>query len=199
MRRVVRELRGRGVELGELHALELFGGSGNFHTKDYASEVASLEVWELDERYRDELQRNLPKADVRTVDTFAEISRRTEHYDLIVVDNPMSTYGEHGEHCEHFGLFPEVFRRCSPCAIVIVNVIPYLTDAAAKRYPYLFNREQLAARTAFYRTSHPEEISFDKMVEVYKRHAANVGTTIVWHFLVRRHFVYYLVMMTEDN
>lgn len=194
MRRVVRELRGRGVEMGELHALELFGGSGNFHTMDYASEVASLEVWELDERYRTELQRNLPNADVRTVDTFAEIARRKEHYDLIVVDNPMSTYGDH---CEHFGLFPEVFLRCSPRAIVIVNVIPYLTAAAAKRYPYLFNREQLAARTVFYRTTHPEEISFDKMVEVYKRHAAYVGVTIAWHFVVRRHFVYYLVMMTE--
>ncbi len=191
MRRLMRELRRRGVDLGQLHALELFGGSGDFHTKDYAGEVASLEVWEIDERYRKQLAQNLPKAEIRTVDAFAEITRSSEHYDLIIVDNPMSTYDEH---CEHFGLFPAVFRRASDRAIMIVNVIPYLTDSAAKRYPYLFNREQLAARATFYRTVHPEEISFDTMVEAYKRYATKEGIRIEWHFMVRRHFVYYMVM-----
>lgn len=191
MRRLLRRMGDRGVELSTLHALELFGGSGTFHTVDYASRVASLEVWEVDRRYEGSLRRHLPSAELRFVNTFAEIERIDRTFDMIVVDNPMSTWNGH---CEHFDLFPSIFRLVKNGSIVVLNVIPLLTPTARERYPYLFNREQITRRAAFYRTAHPEEIPIEKMVEVYSRLALASGFHVDWHLLVRRHFVYYLAM-----
>jgi len=194
MRRLFRRLERRGVEPSTLHVLELFGGSGTFHTIDYATLVASLEVWEIDTRHEPSLRRSLPGAVIRFVDTFAELDRATERYDLVVVDNPMSTWKGR---CEHFDLFPSIFRLLKEESIVVLNVIPLIPPSARERYPYLFNREQLARRTAFYRTSHPEEVSVGKMIETYERLARTAGYRIRWHVLVRRHFVYYLALSLE--
>lgn len=191
MRRLLRRLREHGVDLSTLHAIELFGGSGTFHTVDYASRVASLEVWEVDRRYEASLRHHLPAAHLRFVDTFAEIERTTETFDMIVVDNPMSTWDGR---CEHFDLFPSIFRLVKDRAIVVLNVIPQLTPAARERYPYLFNREQAIRRAAFYRTTHPDEVPLEKMMETYTRLARASGFHIEWSLLVRRHFVYYLAM-----
>ena len=42
MRRLCRQLQERGVDLGRLRALEVFGDDGTRHTLDYAPMVASL-------------------------------------------------------------------------------------------------------------------------------------------------------------
>lgn len=191
MRRLLRRLGERGVDVSTLHALELFGGSGTFHTVDYATRVASLEVWEIDPRYEKSLRRHLPSAHIRLVDSFTEIDRIARTFDMVVVDNPMSTWDGH---CEHFDLFPSLFRLIRERSIIVLNVIPFLTQTARERYPYLFNREQVFRRAAFYRTTHPEEVSFETMMETYARLARTSGFHIEWSLLVRRHFVYYLAM-----
>src|SRR5262245_16345592 len=47
MKQVFRELKRRGLSPQDFNALEIFGGSGDFHLKDYASLVSALEVWEI--------------------------------------------------------------------------------------------------------------------------------------------------------
>jgi hypothetical protein len=47
MRKVFRELKARGVELKRLDGLEIFGHTGEYHTRDYFPLIASLEVWEI--------------------------------------------------------------------------------------------------------------------------------------------------------
>ena len=47
MRRLCRQLQERGVDLGRLRALEVFGDDGTRHTLDYAPMVASLDIWEI--------------------------------------------------------------------------------------------------------------------------------------------------------
>ncbi len=190
MNRVERELRRRNVRLGDLDALEIFAGDGSRHTKDYASLVSTLEAWEIDPAQGPSLKRNLPMADVKITDSYEEIKKTTRKYSLIVVDNPMSTFGGH---CEHYDLLPDIFPVATDSAVVILSVIPEITDAVQKRFPYLFNETQLACRKAFYKTDHPERLSHDDMAVGYEHICKENGFDLEWSFSVSRSFLYYFV------
>lgn len=192
MRRLMRAVEARGFRLRDANAVELFGGSGSFHTLDYARRVAQLEVWELDEKYRPALQANLPGATLLFGDTYQMLNGATATFDMIVADNPMS---HHGDHCEHFDLFPHIFRLAGPRALIITDVIPYAPARARARYPYLFNAAQLERRAEFYQTATPQNVPLDSMPAVYQRHALQAGYRLEWHVFQRRHFVHYLAMM----
>ena len=102
MRDLLKELKRRKAKLKGLKALELFGKDGLMHTKDYASKVSSLEIWEINPQFEDRLKANLPMAEIKITDSYKEIKRTTNKYSFIVVDNPMSS---HGDYFEHFELF----------------------------------------------------------------------------------------------
>ena len=191
MHQVVRELRRRGVKLKQCTALELFGGSGTFHTTHYASEVAALEVWEIDSKYRMTLSANLPNAEIKIVDSYQALRQCDQEYDVIVIDNPMSTYGAY---CEHFDCFPAVFTVARDGCVLILNVIPEITEHDLSEYPYLFNPQQLERRRSFYGTARPEHVSFDEMVAAYQNIAAANGFEIGWYFFQQRTLVYYAVL-----
>jgi len=191
IQQVFRELKRRNVRLKDLHALEIFGGFGDFHTKDYASQVSTLDVWEIEQKYGRALKRNLPKAEVKITNSYEEIKNTPRKYNLIVVDNPMSNLGDY---CEHFDLFPDIFRVAMEQTVLILDVIPEINDATLKKYPYMFNKLQLKCRKSFYKTNHPEKVSFDEMVEVYKNFIITNGFNLEWYFFKKRSFVYYLVL-----
>ena len=189
---VLSQLTSRGVPLARLDALEVFGARGEFHTLDYAAQVRSLEVWEVDPACEADLRRNLPRARVKITDAFAEIRTVPGPYGLIVIDNPQSTYGAW---CEHFDLFPEVFRLVGEEGILVLNVIPQAPAVVRAEYPYLFNPEHLARRTAYYHTETPEQVALDHMAAVYTKLAEENGLRVDWWFNRRRAlFVDYLVL-----
>lgn len=191
MQRVLHGLESRGIDLSSLRALELFGGTGVFHTIDYADRVGSLEVWEVDQRLEETLRRNLPGATVRIADSHTEIGQTTERFDLVVVDNPMSIYDGH---CEHFDLFPDLFRVAADEAIILLDVIPSVPATARKKYPYLFNHEQIERRREFYDTENADTLSWEKIMSIYRMHADANGFVLEWTFTEKRHFVYYLAL-----
>jgi hypothetical protein len=188
---ILRKLRKRGVDTRELRALEIFANSGDSHVKDYAPRVSALEMWEIDFRYEPILKQNFPQARVKIVDSYEEIRKTPNKYELIVVDNGTSIYGGH---CEHFDLFPDVFRVASDSSVLILNVIPEVNDAALKEYPYLFHEAHLAERQKFYQSSHPAKVSIDEMLIVYMELIEKSGFILQWHFVQKRSFVYYLVL-----
>jgi hypothetical protein len=192
MQRVLRALEKREVDLQAARAVEVFGGTGIFHTLDYASRVARLEVWEIDPKHDATLKSNLPQAVVRITDAYAQIKETVERFDLIVVDNPMSMYG--GGRCEHFDLFPGIFRLVADSAVVLIDIIPSAPLSARRKNPDLFSEEHLEARLRFYRTDRPDDLSWDVVVDTYRRLAEASGFTLEWDFVVRRHFVYYLAL-----
>lgn len=197
MRNILAQLQHRGVRLEEYRALEIFGGTGNFHTKDYADKVANLEIWEIDPKCLGYLRKNFPKAQIRITDSYREIRKVSRKYDLIIVDNPMSTYGGH---CEHFDLFPDIFRAATDSFILILNVIPRMNSFARMNYPYLFNPMQLACRKMFYITEKPENLSLKEIMVAYKGLVEASGLHLDWFFFERRSLlfpVYYLVMKIE--
>src|SRR5262249_45180630 len=148
----------------------VFGNSGDSHLKDYASLVSSLEIWEIDPRYERILRRNFPKAEVKITDSYKEIKTTSKKYNFIVIDNGTSTSSTSCEiRCEHFYLFLDIFRITMGSNVFILNVIPEIDSVALKAYPYLFNDVQLLHRKNFYKTNHPEKITFEEMVEAYRK------------------------------
>ena len=191
MGRILTELMKRGINTKQLQALELFANSGESHVKDYAPWVSTLEMWEIDPAYEKMLKQSFPLAKVKITDSYEEIKSTHKKYDLIIVDNGTSIYGGH---CEHFDLFPDIFRVAADSSILILNVIPEADHAALKEFPYLFHQAQLVKRQDFYKTTHPEKISVDEMLKVYKELIDRNGFGLEWHFLQKRSFVYYLVL-----
>ena len=195
MEQVVRQLGRRGVALNKLAALEIFGRDGRWHTRYYAGLVRMLEVWEIDEQYREALRCNLPMAKVKITDSFVEINRTGQLYDLIVLDNPI--FGDPrdpSDYCEHFDLFPAVFRVASDSAVLIVNVIPKQGRAARGKYPHLLNSAHLERRASFYQTDRPHNIPINRMIRTYKTLAQSSGFEIEWYFSRSRGLVHYLVL-----
>ena len=188
---VFRELRKRKVRYQDFATLEIFGYTGEYHTKDYFRSVATLDVWEINSAYQDKLRRNLPGAEIKITDSFIEIKQTPRKYDLIVVDNPMSNYGTH---CEHFDLFPDLFRVAKDSVILILDVIPEINSRFLRQYPYIFNEKQLQRRAHFYQTDHPESITFEKMISTYKELGRTNDFDLKWFFFQKRKYGYYLVM-----
>lgn len=197
MQQVFRELTRRKVRPELLTTLEVFGGSGNLHTKDYVSQVSTLEVWDIDPKNEETLKRNFPMAEVKITDSYKEIKSTPGKYDLIVIDNPISTFGGH---CEHFDLFPDIFRVAKDSAILILDVIPEINDVARKKYPNLFNETQLTHRKSFYQTNRPERVSFNQMIEVYKNMIVDSGFNLEWYFFQKRTYpAHYLVLKIKKS
>jgi len=196
MQKVLKELRERGIVLSDLHALEVFGGPGRWVTKYYARYVSTLDIWEIEHKYENRLRRSFPHAEIKITDSYHEIKSTSRKYNLIVVDSPFSVYGERGEYCEHFALFPDLFRIVMDSAILVLNVFTHVTDAALREYPYLFNEKHLARRSSFYKMNHPERLSFDELRGAYKDLALANGFVTEWHFFRERRWAsfYFLVL-----
>ncbi len=205
MHQILRELRRRGVEVEKLHALEVFGGTGEFHTSNYFPYVASLEAWEVRAELEAILKRNLPGAQIRIVDSYEEVKHHEKRFDFIVVDNP--TGFERG-HCEHFDLFPYVFRIMSEEAVLVLNVLPKVgCPAKTQSGPWQFypiSPLQMNRRTLFY-SSAEGALTAEQMARTYGRIAADCGFALDWYFEQPQHyllngprFVNYLVIKFRD-
>jgi len=183
MQRVLAEFRKRGVRLDTLAAIELFGGTGEIETAIYAPYVKSLEIWEISPTYSSRLHRRFPSARIKITDSYHEIRTTTDRFGFIVADSPPTI---HGEHCEHFDLFPDIFRIMDLPVILILNVIPHPTQRALegmrRRDPRFFNEEHLCRRKAFYRVVEPQEITFECIEKTYRDLLTDAGYHINWFF-----------------
>ena len=174
------DLRKRGVELDSLRALDLFAGTGNTITRDYAPFVKSLEAWEIEPSYERELRKNLPKALVRIVDSYEQLAITDSRLGLVVADTWTEMFAGH---CEHFELFPEVFRVLDESAVLILNIMPEWKVGQSQI-------EHLRRRRDFYQREDVANIPIDSMVEVYKNLARQNGFEIRWWFIKDRYLMY---------
>ena len=174
----------------KMDAVELFSRCGDWHTIAYASQVSSLEAWEHDPIFEKCLKMNLPMAKIKITDSYKEIKKTRKKFDLIVVDNPWSM---HDDHCEHFDLFPDIFRVAKNSAILVLNIIPEFSSKIIKEIPS-FKDQQFRHRISFYKTDKPEKISFNRIVRTYKNLITTNGFSLEWSFFQKRSFVYYLVL-----
>jgi len=180
-------LEQRGVDIGSCRAVELFGRSGEWHTLFYADLVRTLDIWEIDSAYLPALETNFPAATLKITDSFEEIKRTPKRFDLIVADNPQSIYGER-RYCEHFELFPDVFRVANDRCVILL-------DVNIKPYQFEKGSEWWSRRQAFYRTETPDLLDLGKISPTYDDLCQSSGFTLDWSFTVPRNdFIYYLLL-----
>ncbi|MEM2582663.1 MAG: hypothetical protein QXD09_07700 [Candidatus Caldarchaeum sp.] len=175
---MMRSIQKHSVNLKSLHALELFGGRGDQTTRDYAPYVGQLEIWEIDPNCETALRKAFPNATIRITDSFEEIKKTPKKFDLVIADAWPRVFGNY---CEHFELFPNIFRILSPTSILIFNVVPEIQKLTT---------EHARRRCAFYQVEDPTKIPLEVMIEKYKSLAAENGFQIRWWFYKDRYFLY---------
>jgi len=179
MHSVRRSLHRRGVNLKSTRALELFGGRGDKLVVEYAPYVGNLEIWEIDPSCEADLRSRFPYARIRITDSYTEIRKCPSKFDLVVADIWVSHIFD--GYCEHFELFPHIFRILSPSAILILNVVPNTRSLST---------EHGQRRCQFYQVEDPTEIPLKHMVKIYDSIAASHGFHIDWWFYKDRLFLY---------
>jgi hypothetical protein len=177
MQKMLRLIKQRGVCAERLNALEVFGSDGQNHTKDIASIVGNLEIWEIRPEYESILRKNFPNARIKITDSYLEIKQTARHYGLLIVDNTSVAY----HHYEHFDLFPDIFRVLTEPAVLILNVIPRICQN---------DPERLRRRQAFYNAVDPANISLTEIEKTYRTLAAENGWLTEWILFERRWTLY---------
>lgn len=179
IQRVFEELAAHGCDVSFAEALEVFGRKGDWQTQYYSNLVSSLEVWEIDPELQEELKYNLPKAKIKITDSYEEIKTANSKYDIIVIDNPQSVFGENDKHCEHFDLFPDVFLIARDKCLIILNVNfePYdLHDGLV----------WWERRKKFYKTDFPQKLSAGFIVKHYNNLCKANRFHTDWAFFTKR-------------
>jgi len=170
---VVNEIKRRGINPKTLNCLEVFGSDGQNHTKDIASYITDLEIWEIRPECEPILTREFPKAKIKITDSYSEIKRTTNKFGLVVVDNSAMAYN----HCEHFDLFPHIFQVLKNPALLVINIIPQISS---------HDSERLLRRQEFYNTNNPTNIPILEIERAYYRLAKDSGWKIEWTLYKRR-------------
>jgi hypothetical protein len=179
-----------------INALEVFGRDGQWVTRDYANAVDSLEIWELNPEFEKDLKNNFPQATIKITDSYKEMKITPNKFDFVVVDNPMGIYGQY---CEHFQLFPDIYRILKERAVLILDVIPNMDEESKHAYPTLFNEAHLEYRRVFYKTNHPKDIPMNEMITIYRRMSEENGFEIIDYYYKKRSFVYFLVLTVSKK
>lgn len=167
MTALARTLQVYGALSSQHHALELFGMHGLWHTRDYVSLCASLELYEIDPAYAAYAQRTLPNTTARVMDSIAAVKEGKllrNNYDLIVIDNPYGNiYGN--DYAEHFDFFPSILRYIKN-GVLVLN---FLHGSAQ------YSEKHAERRVAFYGKLRP---TVDEAVSVYKRYVEEAGLAL---------------------
>lgn len=188
----IKDIESRDINLKDMDALEVFGGSGKSVDVYILDKVKSLEVWEIEQSREVELKSNLPGAEIKIVDSFKQIKKTKNKYDVIIMDNPMAMFGSH---CEHFDMYIDIFNVVKDESIIILDIIPKL-EGIPSRFESLKDEMHLLCRKLFYRTENSLNIPIDDIISAYENIINKNGYTLEWSFIEERSkdFIYYLVL-----
>ena len=127
---IVSHLESNGIDFSKLKALEFFARKGDWHTQSYCNKVASINAWEIDKVFEEELKKNLPMATIAIGDSFilAKEDKYANLFDFIVFDNPQGVYAEHCEHFECIDLVPYLIKKQGGLVVFNINRTPFNYD-----------------------------------------------------------------------
>lgn len=186
MEELLAAIQKHGVNLTKLNALEMFGRGGDWHTIYYAKKINSLEVWEVDIEWKQELERNLPNANLKFVDTIRTLANNTnlQKYSFVVIDNPQNLFGpnlpntDEPQYCEHFDVLPYLNKILDDGIVVFnVNPIPYNYE----KFPSWQNR-----RRKFYGNVDTSNLHLNFLIDFYTKFFLNQGFDVRFQTYVRR-------------
>jgi hypothetical protein len=193
MVRICTRLKSQGIDMNSLAALDFFAREGDWQTIVYAREVGSLEAWEINPDFLSGLQRNLPGAILRIVDSYEFGSTTDDRFDFVVLDNPQATFGPDARYCEHFEALPVALRLLRPGAFLIFNInwAPFNFQA---------HPEWRRRRSEFYGVDDTASLSPENfLLPFYRRYFEARGCKVLQAFVEPRNDEYlaYMVFRLE--
>ena len=183
------------IDVSELNALEIFGRAGDWHTTVYTNKIKSLQVWEIDKKWEKSLKKNLPNAKIKILDSIKTIVENLEpsKFDLIIIDNPMTTFGTKKEpnlYCEHFDFIKNIGNIIDKEAIIIFNI---------NKNPFDYDKfpEWKKCREKFYERKRTAKLGIRFLIKFYKKLFLKIGYKTVFQKIFKRHeysdyFVFFL-------
>jgi len=186
------------VDIAKLNALEVFGRAGDWHTTVYANRVKSLQVWEIDKKWKNILKKNLPNAKIKILDSIKIIVENLEpsKFDLIVIDNPMNTWGTKKEpyfYCEHFDFIKHIGNIIDKEAILIFNI---------NKNPFDYDKflEWKKRREKFYKRKRTSKLSLQFLILFYKKLFLMIGYKTIFQKIFKRdEYLDYFVFFLRKN
>ena len=186
------------VDVSKLNALEVFGRAGDWHTTAYANRVKSLQVWEIDKKWKNILKKNLPNAKIKILDSIKIIVENLEpsKFDLIVIDNPMNTWGTKKEpsfYCEHFDFIKHIGNIIDKEAILIFNI---------NKNPFDYDKflEWKKRREKFYKRKRTSKLSLQFLILFYKKLFLMIGYKTIFQKIFKRdEYLDYFVFFLRKN
>lgn len=134
-----------------LAGLEMFSRKGDWITHRLAAIADSMECWEINAGYLDELATNIPGATIRQVDSIAHAGRTGDRFGLISLDNPQGLFGDY---CDHVEALDAAASLAAGQAVIVfpVNIHPYLAKPSASNDDYGMTSHDawFARRDAYY-------------------------------------------------
>ena len=191
---IMEELEKREEKINEYKVLDMFGGTGFYQTQYYYDKVKEIEIWEYDEKNINILREKFVEARVFQGDSYEKIKKCKEKFDMIVVDNFIEMFDKH---CEHFDIFPDIFKVLKEKSILVLNVVPEASKEILEKRKNLFKENQLIERKKFYESEIGNNIPISKMIKKYSEIAKENGFYIKWAFAVQRSFLFNLVIKVE--
>ena len=174
---IVRDLQERGVDLGNMTALDFFAREGDWQTSYYANLVSKIHAWEIDPNFEVSLRKNLPSnAEIKIGDSYEHARECREKFDLIVLDNPQGCFGR--DYCEHFEAIPVILPLLKDVCILIFNV-------KSKPFNYEDKAEWRKKRDDFYGVD-ATELSEEFIHNFYKDYFHELGYLVEFSFLTKR-------------
>jgi len=187
---LISKLAQKGVELEKFNALEMFGRNGTWHTSFFADKVKSIEIWEIDRKWRKKLEKNFPNSKIKILDSIKTIKEEEslEKFNLLLIDNPMNIFGQNQEgseknYCEHFEILPEISKIIQDESLVIFNInrCPFDYD----KYPLWEQR-----REKFYSNTNTNNMSLEFLHEFYANLFQKMGFRTIFYINTVRIFYF---------
>ena len=184
---LISKLSEKGINFSDLKCLEIFGRDGTWHVSIFAKLVKSMEIWEIDEKWKNELQKNFPKSEIKIIDSIKTIKNNLQlpKIDLLLIDNPMNLYGSDNEqkqkYCEHFDMIDKIKNFCDKKILVIFNVNRHPFDYDL--YPKWQERRQ-----NFYKNSNTHDLSIIFLKNFYHELFEKLGFNVIFKINVTRVF-----------
>ena len=183
MNKVINILKKENVELEKLNAIELFGGTGK-NDSIISHHFKSFEIWEIDEEVKEQLNKNVGNAKIIFCDSIKrlESSEKLSKFDLIILDNPMSMFGE--RNCEHFDIIKNVGKLIDDEAILVFLV---------NKKPFFYNKLRVKnelwkkRRKEFYGNMDITNLSTEFLMSFYRELFLNMGFDTIFSKSISRH------------
>lgn len=172
------------INLENCKAIEIFGGEG-VNDSIFSKYTKYFEIWEIDSSLELELNKNVPDAKIKFCDSIKTLNENNDFgfFDLILIDNPMSVFGEKLEYCEHFDVIKNISKLIHNEAIIIfcVNKKPFFKKNQQKN---IFWKKR---RKLFYGDLDITDLSIDFLLNFYKELFRSIGFDTVISKCIPRH------------